>query len=88
MADGLMNEIAGDITRYGPGSALSPQNEWMEPAAEAGNKMCLDCLYCKVSAKSTGGKRWCYCGKAKKEARHRELYWRMKKTCGNFEDMR
>jgi hypothetical protein len=56
--------------------------------AETGNKTCLDCFHCKVSAKSRANDRLCYCGKAKKDVRHRELYWRMKKACEDFEDMR
>jgi hypothetical protein len=51
------------------------------------NRACTDCLYCKVSAKSTANNRLCYCAKGKKDARHREPYWLVKKTCKDFEDM-
>jgi hypothetical protein len=51
------------------------------------NHTCLDCLYCKVSAKSTVNRRLCFCAKGKKEARHREPFWLAKKLCEEFENM-
>jgi hypothetical protein len=51
------------------------------------NKMCLDCLHCKLSAKSTANNRLCYCGKAETAQNHKEFYWLTKKVCNAFEDM-
>jgi len=50
-------------------------------------KTCLDCLYCKVSKKSTEKCRLCYCAETKKQEKHRENYWLTKPTCRMFEDM-
>ena len=50
-------------------------------------KQCVDCLHCKVSAKSTKNRRLCYCAESKKKERHREPYWVEKKVCHEFEDM-
>jgi len=50
-------------------------------------KTCLDCLFCKVSAKSTVNCRLCFCSQSTKKERHKEAYWLVKKLCGNFEDM-
>jgi hypothetical protein len=50
-------------------------------------KSCIDCLYCKVSAKSTANRRLCFCAQKRKEKRHREAYWLVKKVCKDFEDM-
>jgi hypothetical protein len=55
--------------------------------ARAKNKMCLDCLHCKVSARSTENNRLCYCGKAEKARNHKECYWLAKKICDAFESM-
>jgi hypothetical protein len=55
--------------------------------AKAKNKTCLDCLHCKVSAKSTTNNRLCYCAKEGKEARPQEPYWSEKKVCGAFDGM-
>ena len=51
-------------------------------------KQCVDCLHCKVSAKSTRNQRLCYCAESKKRERHREMYWLSKKVCTEFYDMR
>ena len=48
---------------------------------------CLDCLHCKVSAKSTENRRLCFCAKGKKEVRHREPFWIAKNLCEDFENM-
>jgi hypothetical protein len=48
---------------------------------------CIDCLHCKVSAKSTENQRLCFCAKAEKAVRHREPFWLGKKACGAFEGM-
>jgi hypothetical protein len=48
---------------------------------------CIDCLHCKVSAKSTADVRLCYCAKEGKEAQYQEPYWSEKKVCGEFDDM-
>jgi hypothetical protein len=50
-------------------------------------KICVDCLHCKVSAKSQGENRLCYCAKSKLTAKHREAYWLTKKVCKYFDDM-
>jgi hypothetical protein len=48
---------------------------------------CVDCLHCKVSAKSTKNNRLCFCSEAKNKRNHKELYWIKKETCKNFESM-
>jgi hypothetical protein len=48
---------------------------------------CLDCLHCKVSAKSTANNRLCYCGIAENAKNHKEFYWYTKNVCNAFEDM-
>jgi hypothetical protein len=55
--------------------------------AKARNRRCLDCLHCKVSAKSTVNVRLCYCGKAEKAKNHKEFFWLVKKVCNAFESM-
>jgi hypothetical protein len=54
---------------------------------ETKKQICLDCLYCKVSAKSTVNNRLCFCSKNEKQQRHKEPYWLVKKVCQDFEDM-
>jgi hypothetical protein len=54
---------------------------------KARNKTCLDCLHCKVSAKSTANNRLCYCAKEGKETRPEKPFWVEKKVCGEFESM-
>jgi hypothetical protein len=51
------------------------------------NHICIDCLSCKVSAKSTANNRLCYCAKDEKRKRHKEPYWFTKKVCDDFEGM-
>jgi len=51
------------------------------------NKTCLDCLYCKVSAKSTAKCRLCFCEKTSEKERHKEPFWLAKKPCDDFENM-
>jgi hypothetical protein len=48
---------------------------------------CLNCLHCKVSAKSTANNRLCYCGIAGDVKNHKEFYWYTKKVCNAFEEM-
>jgi len=50
-------------------------------------KTCLDCLYCKVSAKSTANCRLCFCSLKDVQKRHKEPYWLAKTPCEDFEDM-
>ena len=50
-------------------------------------KTCLDCLFCKVSARSTANCRLCFCSQTAKKERHKEPYWQANKVCGKFEDM-
>jgi len=50
-------------------------------------KTCLDCLNCKVSAKSTDKCRLCFCSETKKKINRKETYWLTKKVCDEFEDM-
>ncbi|MDR2407440.1 MAG: hypothetical protein LBE13_04925 [Bacteroidales bacterium] len=42
---------------------------------------CLDCFYCKVSSKSIGNDRYCYCSKNKIEGIHEEYFWRGEELC-------
>jgi hypothetical protein len=51
------------------------------------NHTCIDCLHCKVSAKSTANKRLCFCAKEGKEVRLLEPFWSEKKVCGAFDSM-
>jgi hypothetical protein len=55
--------------------------------SEAKKKTCIDCLHCKVSAKSTVNVRLCYCAKEGKEKQYREPFWSEKKVCGEFDNM-
>ena len=50
-------------------------------------KTCIDCLNCKVSAKSTAIKRFCFCSESNKKTLHKESYWLVKKIYDEFEDM-
>jgi hypothetical protein len=50
-------------------------------------RTCLDCLHCKVSAKSTEKLRLCFCGMAENHKNHKEPYWAGKKVCNAFESM-
>jgi len=50
-------------------------------------KTCLDCLNCKVSAKSTPNCRLCFCSLKENQIRHKEKYWLKNKLCDFFEDM-
>ena len=52
------------------------------------DKTCVDCLHCKVSAKSTEKNRIIFCALAIKKRNHKELYWIVKAVCKKFEDMR
>jgi hypothetical protein len=60
---------------------------WGYEMRETPKETCLDCLYCKVSAKSTEKRRLCFCAKREKEVRHREGFWLTKKLCKDFESM-
>ena len=52
------------------------------------DKTCLDCLHCKVSAKSNENCRWCFCDVSEKHKKHREIFWqRQKKMCEKFNDI-
>jgi hypothetical protein len=55
--------------------------------AKTRKKTCIDCLHCKVSAKSTANKRLCYCAKEEKKLRPLEPFWSEKKVCGKFDNM-
>jgi hypothetical protein len=57
-----------------------------EQVAVSKGKNCLDCLHCKVSAKSKIV-RLCFCAKTKTKENHREIYWHLKPVCRKFEDM-
>ena len=50
-------------------------------------KNCLDCLHCKVSAKSTANCMLCFCAITEKKVKHKEHYWHAKKVCDNFDYM-
>ena len=45
---------------------------------------CIDCLHCKVSAKSTTNNRLCFCGMAENAKNHKEFYWLIRKVCNAF----
>ena len=51
------------------------------------NRTCLDCLYCKVSVKSTKNCMLCFCEKTINKAKHKEPYWVKNHMCIQFEDM-
>jgi hypothetical protein len=55
--------------------------------ARAKETSCVDCLHCKVSAKSRENNRLCFCKKSKDAKNHEELYWLAKKVCEAFESM-
>jgi hypothetical protein len=50
-------------------------------------KACVDCLYCKVSAKSTFDCRLCYCSQNNNKTTHKEMYWVKKNVCEKFVNM-
>jgi len=50
-------------------------------------KTCLDCLHCKVSAKSTAYGMVCFCSQNKKKTFHNKAYWTVKTICKKFVDM-
>ena len=54
---------------------------------ETKKETCLDCLHCKVSAKSTEQQRLCFCVMAENAKTHKEAYWFGKKVCSAFESM-
>jgi hypothetical protein len=55
--------------------------------SEAKKKTCIDCLHCKVSAKSMVNVRLCYCAKEGKKVQPQEPFWSEKKVCGEFYNM-
>jgi hypothetical protein len=50
-------------------------------------KCCVDCLHCKVSAKSTDKVRLCFCDETANRKLHREMFWLSKVPCRKFDDM-
>jgi len=50
-------------------------------------KTCVDCLHCKVSAKSTEKRRLCFCSEKKKKQNHNIVFWVDRKICKKFNDM-
>ena len=50
-------------------------------------KTCFDCLFCKVSAKSTEDCRLCFCAETGEKEYREENYWIEKPVCQSFEDM-
>ena len=50
-------------------------------------RKCIDCLFCKVSVKSTENCRMCFCTEIGRIAVISELYWLNKSVCQQFEDM-
>jgi len=50
-------------------------------------KTCFDCLYCKVSAKSTAKCRLCFCSETRKKGKHKDSYWLTRAICKKYEDM-
>ena len=69
-------------------SFLKSEHETMsnEQGTMNNGKNCLDCLHCKVSAK-TKEVRLCFCARTKKKENHREPYWIDKPVCKRFDDM-
>jgi hypothetical protein len=55
--------------------------------SEAKKRTCLNCLHCKVSAKSTANNRLCYCAMEGKKVQPQEPYWSERKVCGEFDSM-
>jgi hypothetical protein len=60
---------------------------WERKLKETKKGNCLDCLHCKVSAKSTEKRRLCFCEMAEKTKNHKEFYWFGKELCNAFESM-
>ena len=50
-------------------------------------KTCVDCLHCKVSARSRKNNRLCFCAEKAKREQHKETYWLTKPACKKFIDM-
>ena len=50
-------------------------------------KTCIDCLYCRVSRKSTENNRLYFCSQKRKTENHKERFFTAKKACDEFEDM-
>ncbi len=50
-------------------------------------KCCVDCLHCKVSAKSTEEMRLCFCSESKSKGLYKEFYWLHKTVCSKFDYM-
>jgi hypothetical protein len=50
-------------------------------------KNCVDCLHCRVSAKSTKNKQMCFCSETKKKKRHKIKHWKEQKVCRKFVDL-
>jgi len=48
---------------------------------------CTDCLYCKVSVKSTEKCRLCFCSEIGRVAVLNEFYWLNRTVCYKFESM-
>ncbi len=54
---------------------------------EVKKKCCIDCLNCKVSARSTDKKRLCYRSETVNKELHREMFWLHKAACLKFISM-
>jgi hypothetical protein len=50
-------------------------------------RKCVDCLHCKVVAKSSKGNMFCVCKKRKNKIPHLEIFWEKKNVCQCFNDM-
>jgi hypothetical protein len=50
-------------------------------------RCCVDCLHCKVSAKSTDKVRLCFCSQTVFKELHREMFWFYKVACLKFVSM-
>jgi hypothetical protein len=66
---------------------MTDNKDFMGSMEMSRQKTCLDCLNCKVSAKSTDKCRLCFCSETKKKINRKETYWLTKKLCDEFEDM-
>jgi hypothetical protein len=60
---------------------------WEHELKKTKNQTCIDCLHCKVLAKSTEKQRLCFCEMAENAKNHKKLYWFGKKVCNAFESM-
>ena len=54
---------------------------------KAEKRSCVDCLHCKVSAKSTKKCWLCFCSVKKNRVNHKIAFFTDRKVCKQFYDM-